>query len=125
MSSFFAEEEISDPADRRLGVSQSRLHLEPRASNAAAPVCTPAFLQQRWSLAANENKMIAGLLVRQSLFCSEWGQNESSLSNNQSVSVSVALLFLRFGSVTPLGELTVAVSARESVADALIVPVAL
>ena len=49
----------------------------------------------------------------------------SALSNNQNVSVSVALLFARFGSVTPLGALTFAVSAIEPVADVLIVPVAL
>ena len=42
-----------------------------------------------------------------------------------SVSVSVALLFAVFGSVTPLGAVTVAVSEIEPVAEALIVPVAL
>src|SRR5205823_10440711 len=38
---------------------------------------------------------------------------------NQSVSVSVALLLARFGSVTPLGGVTFAVSEREPVAEAL------
>jgi len=47
-----------------------------------------------------------------------------TFKRHQSVSVSVALLFARFGSVTPLGALTVAVSATEPVADALIVPMA-
>ena len=42
-----------------------------------------------------------------------------------SVSVSVALLLAVFGSVTPLGAVTVAVSEIEPVAEALIVPVAL
>ena len=42
-----------------------------------------------------------------------------------SVSVSEALLFAVFGSVTPLGAVTVAVSEIEPVAEALIVPVAL
>ena len=44
---------------------------------------------------------------------------------NHSVSVSVALLLLGMGSVTPLGPATVALSEIESVADALMVPVAL
>src|SRR5215467_3511475 len=43
----------------------------------------------------------------------------------QSVSVSVALLLAKFGSVTPLGTMILAVSEREPVAEALIVPVAL
>ncbi len=41
------------------------------------------------------------------------------------MSVSEALLFAVFGSVTPLGAVTVAVSEIEPVAEALIVPVAL
>jgi len=44
---------------------------------------------------------------------------------NQSVSVSVALLLARFGSVIPLGGVTFALLEREPVADALIVPAAL
>ena len=48
-----------------------------------------------------------------------------SLLRGQSESVSVALLFARLGSVTPLGALTVAVLVIDPVADALIVPVAL
>jgi uncharacterized protein (DUF2062 family) len=43
----------------------------------------------------------------------------------QRVSVSVAVLLLVFGSVTPVGIETVAVLEIELVADALIVPVAL
>ena len=39
-----------------------------------------------------------------------------------SVSVSVALLLARFGSATPLGAVTVAVSEMVPVADPLIVP---
>ena len=62
-----------------------------------------------------------------------WGQESGLKSDiltatsepNQSVSVSVALLLLGMGSVTPLGPATVALSEIESVADALIVPVAL
>src|SRR5437773_453847 len=50
---------------------------------------------------------------------------DSFRSQFQSVSVSVALLFAVFGSVTPLGAVTVAVSEIEPVAEALIVPVAL
>jgi hypothetical protein len=42
-----------------------------------------------------------------------------------SVSVSVALLLAVFGSVTPLGAATVAVSEMEPVVEALMVPVAL
>ena len=42
-----------------------------------------------------------------------------------SVSVSVALLLARFGSVTPLGALTLAVSEIDPLAELLIVPVAL
>ena len=42
-----------------------------------------------------------------------------------SISVSVALLLARFGSVTPLGTATLAVSEIEPLAKALIVPVAL
>ena len=43
----------------------------------------------------------------------------------QSESMSVSLLFARFGSATPLGTLTVAVLKIEPVAHALIVPVAI
>ncbi len=42
-----------------------------------------------------------------------------------SVSVSVALLLAKLGSVTPLGAVTVAVSESVPVADGLIVPVAM
>ena len=42
-----------------------------------------------------------------------------------SVSVSVALLLAVFGSSTPVGAVTVAVSEIEPVAEALMVPVAL
>ena len=46
-------------------------------------------------------------------------------SDAQRVSVSVAVLLTVLGSVTPFGEVTVAVFEIEPVADALMVPVAL
>ena len=54
-----------------------------------------------------------------------FGEGESHLCGYQSVSVSVALLLARFGSVTLPGELTVAVSEIEPVAEERIVPLAL
>jgi hypothetical protein len=51
--------------------------------------------------------------------------NQPSASpSDQRVSVSVALLLARFGSVTPLGAVALAVSEIDPVADALMVPVA-
>jgi hypothetical protein len=66
-------------------------------------------------------------LVHTAMQCvSSLRTNQPSASPSaQRVSVSVALLLARFGSVTPLGAVALAVSEIDPVADALMVPLAL